>query len=133
MLAIPALASTRSNPLVTHRLSYRIFCSDQKQYASLSSRLKNVGMKVSQDPSKAEVAFILHRQSDDIQNALARLHHKTTVYLLEHDLAYQKSTGIVSHTLSINQTCCTFLNYNRSPSTSNRRCYSMIPRKIEKF
>ena len=47
-------------------------------------------MKVSQDPSKAEVAFILHRQSDDIQNALARLHHKTTVYLLEHDLAYQK-------------------------------------------
>ena len=90
VLAIPALASTRSNPLVTHHLSYRIFCSDQKQYASLSSRLKNVGMKVSQDPSKAEVAFILHRQSDDIQNALARLHHKTTVYLLEHDLAYQK-------------------------------------------
>jgi CheY-like chemotaxis protein len=91
VLAITSQASTSSNPLVDNPHSYRIFSSDQKQHASLSSRLKNIGMKVSQDPAKAEVAFILHQKSKDIQLALTRLHHATTVYFLEHELIFQHS------------------------------------------
>lgn len=90
-LIIPARTSVKSNPIINTQLNYRIFCVNRMQFASLSSRLGNIGAKVSQDPSKAEVAFIFHQQPEDIQTEVKKLQHPSKICLLKRDLVYQKN------------------------------------------